>query len=140
MMLPFISKTPSFNFRNLYLGADFLQPPEPEILHILYNPKFTQQYTDFEARVEAHKSCYGIYDAAPGHVMHMIEVPEKYLEDYHSFLIGRYDLFSDKYKKVFVPGTRLHKAVNNIKPLPMWQEQFEIFNLKLITKNGKENH
>lgn len=138
MMFPVIGKEKEFGFRNIYLDSEGY-PDCPECLHLLYNPLLTKKYSQFENRLSSKEYFRGMYNIGDSHTMHVIEVPDRHLEDYHNFLIGRWDLFSPEYMKVFAKDGEIYQIITNKKPRPTWNSHLEIFNLNLITNGKKSN-
>jgi hypothetical protein len=77
----------------------------------------------------------GQYDVLPGFIMHIFEIPQEYLSDYHAFVNGDYTKLSKEYKQNFKQGSRVRAVVQGQLNYPKWDQKLEIFNIKLITNN-----
>jgi|15BtaG_2_1085339.scaffolds.fasta_scaffold00010_21 hypothetical protein len=129
-------------FYNIYLG-DAKQYQYPEAVYILFKPRFTKEYTDYEKELATHPEYIKRYDIASKFTMHVFHIPKEYIADYHVFINGEYTKFTPEYKSKFKQGSRVYDVVQGHLNYPKWKENLEIFNLKLITnntKNGKKNN
>ena len=96
-LLPLLNKTKHQLKYDTYFVNAFLTEDLRELC-LLYRFTGTKNYKEFEDSMLKEKLCVKHIDYDPYHVMYLFRIPDKFRDDIHFFLDGKYSMFSDTLK------------------------------------------
>lgn len=94
-----VRQFPEFGFVNTYLTWDQREYNFP-VIYIVFRTEFTLPFYHFIVQMEKNQNFLETIDA-PNTVVLVYKVPEKFHEDYCSFIFGQYSRYSPELKKCF---------------------------------------
>ena len=97
-MLKTVSPIITHNLRNAFIGHDEY-PQFTEHIFLLYRFSGDKEFLALEDKISNTPLLEMSYEPDKYHTMMVLKVPDKYIVDYSHYILSKYSMFSESYKK-----------------------------------------